>query len=130
MYCTTPEEKAMLDLVISQYPDSDVNQLELNVYMWFNQREEYVKIMDECKEKYGDTQDAISFDDERLRSLYPKNITHNPPTFLHPDIDASLNTNGVSRSSNVDDVVTAEEARTSGSSYSVGEEEHEPTIDE
>jgi hypothetical protein len=85
MYCTTPEEKAMLDLVISQYPDSDVNQLELNVYMWFNQREEYIKIMDECKAKYGDTPESIKFDDERLRSLYPQNVTHIPPSFLQPD---------------------------------------------
>lgn len=85
MYCTTPEEKAMLDLVISQYPDSDVNQLELNVYMWFNQREEYIKIMDECKAKYGDTPESIKFDDERLRSLYPQNVTYIPPTFLQPD---------------------------------------------
>ena len=69
MYCTTPEEIAMLDLLKNAYPESDVYQLELNVWMYFNKRDEYIKIMDDCMETYGDKQEGIKMDDERLRNM-------------------------------------------------------------
>lgn len=74
MYCTTPEEKAMLELLKTAYPDSDVYQLELNVWMYFNKRDEYIKIMDDCMATHGDNPQLINVDDERLRAIYPKEI--------------------------------------------------------
>lgn len=74
MFCETPEEKAMLELLKAAYPDANEYNLELNVWMYFNKRDEYIKIMDECMEKYGDKQELIPVDDERIQSLYPKDI--------------------------------------------------------
>lgn len=85
MYCSTPEEKAMLELLKTAYPDSDVYQLELNVWMYFNKRDEYINIMDECMAKQGDNAELISVDDERFRAIYPKDIKMEPHVLTTPE---------------------------------------------
>ncbi len=54
MFCETPEELAMLDKLMAEYPDGNPSIMNMNVWMWFNKREEYIKTMDECREKFGD----------------------------------------------------------------------------
>lgn len=85
MYCETPEEKNMLQALKNAYPDASEYVLELNVWMYFNKRDEYIKLMDEMMEKYGDNPELIPADDERLRSLYPKTPTIIPPVYTTPD---------------------------------------------
>jgi hypothetical protein len=85
MYCTTPEEQAMLELLKAAYPESDVYQLELNVWMYFNKRDEYIKIMDECMAKHGDNPELINVDDERFRAIYPEDIKMETPILTTPE---------------------------------------------
>jgi hypothetical protein len=85
MYCETPEEKNMLEALKLAYPDASPYVLELNVWMYFNKRDEYVKLMDDLMEKYGDNPELIPADDERLRSLYPKEPKVIPPVYTTPD---------------------------------------------
>jgi hypothetical protein len=86
MFCETPEELAMLDKLMAEYPDGNPSIMNMNVWMWFNKREEYIKTMDECREKFGDNPELISVDDERLQSIYPKDIKVVPsPVFLEQE---------------------------------------------
>lgn len=85
MFCETPEEKKMLEALKLAYPDSSEYVLELNVWMYFNKREEYIKTMDELMEKYGENPQLIPVDDERLRSLYPKEPIVIPPVYTTPE---------------------------------------------
>ena len=86
MFCETPEELAMLDKLMAEYPDGNPSIMNMNVWMWFNKRDEYIRIMDECREKFGDNPEPISVDDERLQSIYPKDIKVIPsPVFLEQE---------------------------------------------
>ncbi len=79
MFCEKPEEKNMLEALMAAYPDAAEYVLDLNVWMYFNKRDEYIAIMDDLMAKNGENQEFISIDDERLRAIYPKEVKIIPP---------------------------------------------------
>lgn len=79
MFCEKPEEKNMLEALMAAYPDATEYVLDLNVWMYFNKRDEYIAIMDDLMAKNGETPEFISIDDERLRAIYPTEVKHIPP---------------------------------------------------
>ena len=76
MYCQTPEENALLEKLIAQYPDSDRLTLNLVAWMWINQREAYDKVVAGLQADYINPEDIplISHTDEKYASVYPEQI--------------------------------------------------------
>lgn len=85
MFCEKPEEKNMLEALKAAYPDATEYVLDLNVWMYFNKRDEYIAIMDDLMAKNGENPEMISIDDERLRRLYPKEPIVIPPVYTTPE---------------------------------------------
>lgn len=81
MFCEKPEEKNMLEALKTAYPHASEYVLDLNVWMYFNKRDEYIAIMDDLMAKNSDPENPefISIDDERLRAIYPKEVKIIPP---------------------------------------------------
>lgn len=76
MYCETPEENALLEKLIAQYPESDRLTLNLVAWMWINQRESYEKVVAGLQADYINPEDIplISHTDEKYASVYPEQI--------------------------------------------------------
>ncbi len=76
MYCETPEENALLEQLIAQYPDSNRLTLNLVAWMWINQREAYERAIAMLQVDYVTPEDIplISTTDEKYESIYPKDI--------------------------------------------------------
>lgn len=84
MYCQTPEENALLEKLIAQYPDSDRLTLNLVAWMWINQREAYDKVVAGLQADYINPEDIplISPTDEKYESVYPMDIKAIPSPVL------------------------------------------------
>ena len=76
MYCETPEENALLEKLIAQYPESDRLTLNLVAWMWINQREAYERAVAVLQADYINPEDIplVSTTDEKYASVYPEHI--------------------------------------------------------
>ncbi len=74
MYCTSPEENALLDKLLAHYPESDKLTLNLVAYMWINQREAYENAVAMLQVDYINPDDIpqVSPNDEKYENIYPK----------------------------------------------------------